>query len=183
MLIFKKTVVFRHIADKQGFDMREMADVDTGKVVVRRGRWILKASAIGSCVAVAAYDAVTKTAGMAHVMLPGRCPEFVSGTLRYAANAIENLLEQMLAYGAKLADIEVCLVGAGNVLQRDDDTICAGNIESVMAILAELNVSVKASLLGGTKRKSALLDAETGRISCTQGDGPVQMLWQFGQGG
>jgi chemotaxis receptor (MCP) glutamine deamidase CheD len=75
-------------------------------------------------------------------------------------------------------ETEVCLVGAGNVLQKEDDTICDANIESVTGILKEKNISVMASVLGGTKRKSVFMDVETGCISYTEGDEKEKRLWQ-----
>ena len=84
----------------------------------------------------------------------------------------------MLEAGAGTDEIEVCLVGAGNVLQKSDDTICTANIESVTGILKEKNIPVMASVLGGTKRKGVFMDVENGSISYTEGDDPVKLLWQ-----
>jgi len=44
-------------------------------------------------------------------------------------------------------------------------------------ILAEKNVSVRASALGGTERKSVVLDTETDSISYTEGDEKKKTLW------
>jgi chemotaxis protein CheD len=159
--------------------MRETIDVNTGDVVVRQGRCLFYVSAIGSCIAAAAYDATTKTAGMAHIMLPGRAPIEAKHPTRYAANAIEQMLAWMEQSGAAVEAVEVCLVGAGNVLRNPDDLICQDNIESVTKILAEKKIPVRASHLGGFDRKSAILDTETGRFSYTRGDDPVTVLWTF----
>lgn len=158
--------------------MKEVIDVDTGQVAVRQGCVLLRANAIGSCIAVAAYDAKTKIAGMAHVMLPDKAPGKETFKTKYAYDSIEHLLALMIQAGSNAADIEVCLVGAGNVLRKDNDTICQSNIESVTAILATIRIPVRRSVLGGYDRKSALLDAETGCVSYTQGDHPAVLLWQ-----
>ena len=50
--------------------MKDFVDVNTGEVVVCRGKSTLRAFAMGSCIAVAAYDAAAQIAGMAHIMLP-----------------------------------------------------------------------------------------------------------------
>ena len=163
--------------------MQEIVDVDTGQVAVKQGAFILRANAIGSCIAVAAYDAKTKTAGMAHIMLPDKAPDKETFKTKYAYDSIEHLLDLMIQAGSKVADIEVCLIGAGNVLRKADDTICQSNIESVTAILAAIRLPVRSSILGGTERKSALLDAQTGRVSYTQGDRPVTLLWRPEEGG
>lgn len=159
--------------------MRQIMDVDTGHVMVRPSGFILRANAIGSCIAVAAYDGTAKIAGMAHVMLPGRAPETAGQKTKYAVDAIGHMIELMLRHGAKKPRIEVGLIGAGNVLCKEDDTICSSNIQSVTAILADTNTPVCASSLGGYKRRTALLDASTGCLSYTLGDGPVTLLWRF----
>lgn len=159
--------------------MQETIDVNTGDVAVRQGRTLFCVHAIGSCIAAAAYDATTKTAGMAHIMLPGRAPNGAKHPTRYAADAIEQMLAWMQRFGAAVEAIEVGLVGAGNVLRYPDDVICRDNIESVTRVLAEKRIPVRASHLGGFDRKSAMLDTETGRFSYTQGDGPVTVLWTF----
>lgn len=162
----------------ESLKMQEIVDVDTGRVAVRQGTYILRANAIGSCIAVAAYDAKTKTAGMAHIMLPDKAPAKETLKTKYAYDSIEHLLDLMVKAGSKVVDIEVCLIGAGNVLCKPDDTICQSNIESVTTILAAIRLPVRSSVLGGTERKNALLDARTGCVSYTQGDRPVALLWR-----
>ena len=85
----------------------------------------MKSAAIGSCVVIAAYDAANKVGALAHVMLPGVSPEKkASQRTRYAADAIEEMVNSMVRLGTGKENIEVCLVGGANVLQREDDTIC-----------------------------------------------------------
>jgi chemotaxis protein CheD len=158
--------------------MKEIVDVNTGETAVQRGEFVLRAMAIGSCVVVAAYDSKTKNAGMAHIMLPGCDPGQSCEETKYATGGIEQMLNQMLESGSVLDDIEVCLVGAGNVLQKEDDIICEDNIKSVTTILSEKRIPVRASFLGGNKRKSISIDTETGSISYTEGDDPEKPLWQ-----
>ena len=157
---------------------QKIIDVNTGEVKAAVEKGILRSLGIGSCIVVVAYNFSRKIGGMAHIMLPGTAPQQSSEKTKYAFDGIEQLLNQMLEAGAGTDGIEVCLVGAGNVLQKSDDTICDANIESVTGILEEKNISVMALVLGGTKRKSVLLDVENGSISYTEGDDPVKLLWR-----
>ena len=118
---------------------------------------------------------------MAHIMLPGIAPQQSLEKTKYAFDGIEQLLDQMFEARAGTDEIEVCLVGAGNVLQKEDDTICDANIESVTSILKEKNIPVMVSALGGTKRKSVFMDVEYGSISYTEGDEKEKTLWQASQ--
>ncbi len=161
--------------------MKKIVYVNSAEVVIGTGETILKSSPIGSCIVVAAYDSKKRIGAMAHIMLAGSAPKFILKKMKYAEDAIEEMLNQMHKIGSNTVDIEVCLVGAGNVLQKEDDTICKDNIKSVTAILAEKNIPVRASALGGTERKSVFMDVENGCISYTEGDEKEKMLWQVSQ--
>ncbi len=160
---------------------REVIDVKTGEVKVATEGAILRSVAIGSCVAVAALNFKRKTGALAHIMLPGNAPQHSLEKTKYAFDGIEQLLNQMFEAGANTDEIEVCLVGGGNVLKKEDDTICEANIESITQILKGKNIPVMASVLGGTKRKSVFLDVEKGRISYTETDEKEKILWQASQ--
>ena len=156
--------------------MQEIIDVNTGEVKVGSGRVILRSVAIGSCVVIAAYDCKKKIGAMAHIMLPGSAPKKSREKTRYAADAIDKMMKQMSSVGAKTGDIEVCLVGGANVLQRKDDNICKENIKSTTSLLNERNIAVRTTVLGGTERKGVFLDVESGDMSYTEGDGKEKPL-------
>jgi chemotaxis protein CheD len=158
-------------------EMNEIIDINTGQIAVRRGQCVLRAMALGSCIAVAAYDSRNGIAGMAHIMLPDGTPQRGANDTRYAVYGIETLLERMIEAGCDPGAIEVCLIGAGNVLRDQRDSICRDNIRSVTAILQAKNIPIRASVLGGNERKGAYLDAETGRVTFTEGSGSEQVLW------
>ncbi len=161
--------------------MKKIVYVNTAEVKIGIGETMLRSSPIGSCVVVAAYDSKKKIGAMAHIMLPGNAPQHSLEKTKYASDSIEQLLNQMFEVGANANNIKVCLVGAGNVLQDKDDIICEANIESTTQILKERNITVKASVLGGIKRKSVCVDVENGCISCAEGDEKEKVLWKTGQ--
>jgi chemotaxis protein CheD len=159
--------------------MKRIIDVHTGEVKAGRKDTILESNAIGSCVVIAAYDSMKKVGALAHVMLPGAVPE--GKTLqrtRYAAGAIEEMISRMTHLGPDKDSIEVCLVGGGNVLKRKDDTICQENIASVVELLAEQRIKIKAKAVGGTERKSISLNVKNGTIHYTEGDAKEKLLWK-----
>ena len=159
--------------------MEKIVNVSTGEVKVGRKGAILKSTAIGSCVVIAAYDFEKNLGVMAHVMLPGRAPKnaYCEST-RYAADALDEMIRIITAQGANLCDLEACLVGAGNVLKKQDDTVCKNNIDSIIKLLKERNVPVRAAVLGGTERKSISMDIESGSVYYTEGDREEKMLWK-----
>lgn len=159
--------------------MKEIIDVQIGQVETGVGKVILQSKAIGSCIAIVAYDAVKKIGALAHVMLPGSAPskKTIEKT-KYAANAIDATVEKMSHLGSQKDDIEVALVGGGNILNREDDTICKANIESVLGLLGKKGLRVRAQAVGGTDRRSVSLDVESGKIFYTEGEGNEKLLWE-----
>jgi len=159
--------------------MKETIDVPTGRVKADCRGVILKSKAIGSCVAVVAYDAIKKIGAIAHIMLPGTAPgnKKNSEKTKYSANAIEEITHQMTRLGSEIENVVVVIVGGGNVLNRKDDTICKDNIKSTLEILKKKHLKVMAKAVGGISRRSISLDIEHGIINYTEGDGSEKQLW------
>jgi len=160
--------------------MKKVIDVQIGEVSTGQGEIILESKAIGSCIAVVAYDAGGKTGAMAHIMLPGSAPasKKAGERTKYAADAVDAIISKMSDLGSTNDGIDVFLVGGGNVLNREDDTICKDNIESTLEILNRRGLKVKAQVVGGTKRRSVSLDIERGIVSYSEGDGSEKQLWK-----
>jgi chemotaxis protein CheD len=158
--------------------MKEIVDVNTGEIRLGTGNTVLRSLAIGSCIAIAVRDARQRIAALAHVMLPGTAPATSADKLKYVADAIDEMISRMTEAGSAQRDIEACLVGAGNVLQKEDDMICAANIESTLRVLKERKIPIRATDLGGTERKAVFLDVESGSISYRKGDGQEKLLWK-----
>jgi len=151
--------------------MEKIVNVSTGEVKVGRKGEILKSTAIGSCIVIATYDPEKNLGEMAHVMFPGRAPKSAYGeSTKYAADALDEMIRIITAQGSNLCSLGACLVGAGNVLKKQDDTVCKNNIESITELLKEKNIPVRAAVLGGTERKGISLDIESGSAYYTEGD-------------
>jgi chemotaxis protein CheD len=160
--------------------MRRIIDVQIGEIKGGQGKVILRSKAIGSCIAIAAYDGTKNIGALAHVMLPGSAPanKEPSEKTKYAADAIDAMVCRMNDLGSKRGDIEMALVGGGNVLNRKEDTICRDNIESALELLRRRQLRVKAHAVGGTNRRSVSLDVEHGIVSYTEGNGSEMELWR-----
>ncbi len=71
--------------------------------------------------------------------------------------AIKKIQSGLISKGTKKEDIEVCIVGAGNVLKKADDEICRANIESVIGILRQNALSLKLRFWEWWKEKELIL--------------------------
>lgn len=160
------------------FSNSQVFDVDTGQVACSSGNTALRSNAIGSCIVIAAYDRSNKRGGLAHILLPDSAPANEKVKTKYAADAIDTMIGELDRAGTDIQDIDVCLVGAGNVLEKTDDTICEKNIASVTRLLKERDIQVRKSVLGGTKRKFLYMDIESGRIYYSEGGGEEKLLWE-----
>ncbi len=155
--------------------------VNAGEVTIASADELLISSPLGSCIAVIAYDSVTFTGGIAHVMLPGT---YLNGKnkgsrYRYAEDAINHLLNQLEKAGADLQNLKFCLVGGANVLKLSRSTIEKEIIKSVHQILSDKKVAIIASSLGGVDRRTAKLDIESGKVYYTLGDSSELVLCSF----
>lgn len=145
--------------------------VSSGEVKTSKGQGVLRASAIGSCVVVTAYDPGSGVGGMAHVMLPGaarhQSPE---GRTRHAEDAIEVMIQEMTELGANQTRAEICLVGGANVLGDGHDSPGPEIVRSLAEILDKKEITPAAMEVGGTQRRSCALDVARGRVTYTVGD-------------
>lgn len=158
--------------------VKTVVDVSTGEVQSGRGLLVFRSSALGSCIAVAAVDALRQVGGMAHFMLPGRCPANREPQTRYIWNGLQELLRQLGQIEARRESLAIVLAGGGNVLRRQDDQICADNIRSIRDCLSEENLAIHAQSIGGEKRRCLSLDLAEARVYCTIGEEPEELLWK-----
>ena len=157
--------------------MKEIINISTGEVGKGNIDNILISNGIGSCIVIAAFNIKKRIGAMAHVMLPGKAPITENqNKTKYAEDAIEKLLQFMAINMDEFSNIEVCLIGAGNVLKKTDDTICKNNVLSIIALLKKLKIKVSATSLGGYLRRTVRFNIETGEIFYTEGDSKLTLL-------
>ncbi|MBN1818658.1 MAG: chemotaxis protein CheD [Sedimentisphaerales bacterium] len=154
--------------------------VSTGQAKIAGPDALLQSTPLGSCVAVVLLDPVRSIGAMAHIMLPGRAPENLekSDRFRYAADAVDWMVEALQQRGVRPASCGAALIGGGNVLQRPDDTICNANIQSVRQWGDRHRLRIVACCLGGQQRRRAILDTGQRSILCSRGDGSPAVLWR-----
>jgi len=158
---------------------RSEVSVSSGEVKACRGQGLFRATAIGSCVVVTAYDPDSGVGGMAHVMLPGAWRDRDSSRkTRYAEDAIPEMMRKMADLGIAEPRVQACLIGGGNVLGDDHDSPGPEIIRSLMEILARRGITPVAREVGGTQRRSCALDVARGRVTYTIGDSVQRTLWE-----
>lgn len=124
---------------------------------------------LGSCVAACIRDRHTGLGGMNHFMLPegaaGGRGGVVSASMRYGSYAMEVLINELLKHGARRANLEAKVFGAGSVLRG----ISAGNVGErngafVLDYLATEGIPVAAQDLYDIYPRKVHFLPRTGRV-------------------
>lgn len=157
-------------------------NVATGEVKVGSSNDMLISNAIGSCIAVVAYNHEKRIGALAHIMLPDKAPpKEKDQKTKYAVNAIDELIRLLEIDESKILHLSSCIVGAGNVLNKKDDTICACNIQSVTSILLKKQIKIVSKVVGGNLRKSVRFDLNKLEVYFTEGDSDENLLWSWNE--
>ncbi len=129
--------------------------------------------ALGSCVGICLYDAVTCVAGMAHIMLPSseQCVQN-ENKMKFADTAILLLISKMEQLGASRVRM-VAKIAGGAQMFKVDTTYGAGenimnigqrNVTAVKKKLAELNIRIVAEDTGKNYGRTVEFIPETGVV-------------------
>jgi chemotaxis protein CheD len=142
-----------------------MADLN---VVSQTG--VLKTTGLGSCVGLTLFDARTKVAGMAHVMLPSSdiAREGTVNIAKYADTAIPELIARMEKLGASIMRMEAKLAGGAQMFAfaGNHDTMRIGprNVESCKEMLKKYSIPIKAEDTGANYGRTIEFSCETGSL-------------------
>lgn len=133
-----------------------------GGVVVARSPDQLR-TVLGSCVGVAIYDPHRKLAGLAHAMLPD-APDESPHQGKFADQAVDNLVTELLAAGARKSALRAKLIGGAAMFGPEtDDGLGVRNAAAAEVRLSQHGIKIVARALGGTKGRKMTFDPATGQ--------------------
>lgn len=120
---------------------------------------------LGSCVAVCLYDPVLRYGGMCHYMLPLWNGDGLASP-KYGNIAIEKLLDKMINFGSKKHNIKAKIFGGGEVIETKNPQFNIGqrNISLAKDILAEANIPIVSSSVGGKLGRKIIFFTDTGEV-------------------
>ncbi len=141
---------------------------------------ILVTCGLGSCVGISLYDEVTKTGGLAHIMLPcggkGTDPKCRP---RYADTAVEMMLSEMEEMGCGRDRLVAKLAGGASMfpnLRKAGKGIGDRNVEAVLEILSLLGIPILGADTGGDYGRSIEFDPGTGEMRIKSVTRPVKVI-------
>ena len=150
--------------------LRNAISVGMGELhVTREKNEVLSCVGLGSCIALCAYDPVSKIGGMVHMVLPNsRNGDAKYESPKYVNTGIPLLLQEMKRQGAVKSRLNVKIAGgarmftipgSGNLLD-----VGGRNIEMTQQVLAHEGIKVSASDMGGNKGRTIQLFIDTGKV-------------------
>ncbi|MEX0907015.1 MAG: chemotaxis protein CheD [Gemmatimonadota bacterium] len=153
-------------------DVLGRVPVRIGDVKVAEGSSVLFTIGLGSCVAVALYDAEKKIGGLAHAMLPH--PHNGRGDApagRFAVTAVPELIQRMEAQGASVKRLGARLAGGASMFRDvlDGEGLRLGrrNVDAAREALHAAGVPVDGEDVFGTYGRSVFLRTTDGRLLVT----------------
>jgi len=136
--------------------------------------------ALGSCVAVVAWDWRVKVGGLLHAMLPESSIDRTRAASQpscYVDTGIPALIVGMEENGASRRRIRCCVAGgASMIVDRALFEIGKRNYLAVKKTFWKLGMFLDQEDVGGSESRSIRLDLDTGRIDLKKGVGPGRVF-------
>ena len=137
---------------------------------VRRGVHVIATIGLGSCVAIALYDRVTKVGGLAHILLPTRSmSRETSNPAKFPETIVPVMLEEMRRLGSSpSAAISAKIVGGasmfGQLSAGSGINIGERNVAATRDVLAAANIPLLAEDTGLDYGRSVYFHLDDGRV-------------------
>ncbi len=136
---------------------------------------VLSTYALGSCVAIAAYDPAVKAAGLLHVMLPDSSisPQKAIGQpAMFVDTGLPHMMRALAGLRADPRRIRIFLAGGASVLGTTDSfKIGERNIQATVAHLGRIGLAAGRSEVGGTINRTVHLEVGNGALTLKSPNG------------
>lgn len=151
--------------------------VSIAQTCIERAPVVLKASGLGSCIAVGIYDPQSRVGGLGHLLLPC-CPgdHPVGRAGKYVDLGISLMVKRLVEAGARREDLVAKIAGGANMFETTYQTLIssigARNARSARETLARLNIPLVGEELGGNRGRTVEFDLASGRmlVYCARDD-------------
>ncbi|MHB9155638.1 MAG: chemotaxis protein CheD [Endomicrobiales bacterium] len=147
----------------------EIISVSIAEIAVAKNPAVLETQSLGSCVGIALYDPVSHIGGLAHIMLPDSKMMSMGGKPgKYANTAVKEMLDRMLAAGARRTMIVSKIAGGACMFSgvgvSEFMNIGLRNVAATKNILKELGIPLTGEDTGGNFGRTVELHTDTGKL-------------------
>jgi len=147
----------------------------SGCKVTRDAEAVLVTYALGSCIAVAMHDPVTKVSGLLHYMLPEAALDTKKAELNpfmFADTGIPGMMQALKAAGGDGRRMVVRLTGGAQVLDsKGVFQIGKRNYLAARRILWKAGILIAGEAVGGEVSRTTRLEVGSGRVWVREGGG------------
>ncbi|HET7450335.1 MAG TPA: chemotaxis protein CheD [Gaiellaceae bacterium] len=119
---------------------------------------------LGSCVSVCLFDDTLGAGGINHYLLPHRTSA-TTASPRFAGTAIRQLVDALVGYGCRKADLRAKVFGGARVLDAFHDSafaIGAQNARVAFELLDAEGIAVVAQDVGGDRGRKLVFQTDDG---------------------
>ncbi|MGC9196594.1 MAG: chemotaxis protein CheD [Syntrophobacteraceae bacterium] len=130
-------------------------------------RSVIIETLLGSCVAVCLIDPIQRIGGMNHILLPGKASiDSCDAVSRYAVNAMELLINKIMALGGNRKLLKAKVFGGAHVIPCISRANDMGRINAkfVLKFLDMEGISVLSQDLGGQEARRIYFRTDTGEV-------------------
>ena len=151
-----------------------MSRIPVGIADVRTGGpgEVLVAVGLGSCVAVAIWDRARVRGSLAHIMLPQQSDGVRrqgENMRKYADVAVPEAVRVLEYIGCRRADMEAKIAGGASLFDLgragEGGDIGSRNVEAVIRLLAEQEIPLRASEVGGREGRTVEFSIDSGELA------------------
>ncbi|HSW66763.1 MAG TPA: chemotaxis protein CheD [Bacillota bacterium] len=145
-------------------------EVSTADFAVAEQPTVLISRGVGSCVVICLYDSTRKLGALCHIMLPKRPENADLNPLRFADTAIPLALNKLVQLGGQRSELFAYVVGGANMFQNLGtfvNKIGDQNVTAVQTILAQLNIPIRTTDVGGDQGRSVSFSLDSGALQVT----------------
>lgn len=137
--------------------------IHVGGMFASRDPYLIR-TILGSCVAVCLRDPLTSIGGMNHFMLPTSLGDHARPSA-FGLQAMELLINRMMALGASRERLEAKVFGGGHVLKMDRSklNVPEANLEWTFSFLDREQIPVLKSDVGGYAGREVFYFTDSGR--------------------
>ncbi len=117
---------------------------------------------LGSCVSVCLFDPAARFGGMNHILYSGEGLDSFDDSARFGINAMEQLINELVSFGAVRKRLIAKVFGGGNILGLSKDRQQGlKNVEFVLAFLKMDKIKVTGQNTGGRFSRKLFFHTDT----------------------
>ena len=139
---------------------------------------VLITSGLGSCLGIVLHDPGEMVSGMVHVMLPSISQARDSTPAKFVDTGLPLLIDEMVDVSARSDRLQAWIAGGSEMIQftSSDGSIGSRNIELAEQLIAEHDLELVGSDVGGSHGRSIAFDPAAAELTIRTADDTEKVI-------